>query len=79
MTIGVQLDHKTLSQTEKKRSPGNNIFHYQKSNKKLKGRRCTRKQSASMDATRQVSSPTVSTEVTLQTEVINAMERRDDT
>ena len=72
------VDHKTLSLTERKRAMETIFFITQKPNKELKGRTCADGSTQRVWMPRdEVSSPTVSTEATLLTGVIDAMERRD--
>ena len=72
------VDHKTLSVTERKRAMETIFFITQKSNKELKGRTCADGSTQRVWMQRdEVSSPTVSTEATLLTGVIDAMEKRD--
>jgi hypothetical protein len=72
------IDHQTLTPTERKRAMEAIFFITEKSNNELKGRTCA---DGSVQRTwmsrEEVSSPTVSTEATMITGLIEAMERRD--
>ena len=72
------VDPKTLTQTERKRAMETIFFITEKSNKQLKGRTCADGSTQRVWMSRdEVSSPTVSTEATMITGVIEALERRD--
>jgi hypothetical protein len=72
------IDYQTLTEIEKKRTMETIFFITQKSDNKLKGRACADGSTQRVWMERdEVSSPTVSTEATIITGVIEAMERRD--